>query len=115
MEKHNDVIAKKTPLCGSSKINLAAAQGNAQTLRHLLKEVLAAYVLLRAKEPSNILLEDLLDIEIEAGRLVSESLSQKGKGGGFIRMRGSLTETLSYMQMNEAEAPRKNRKKAKAK
>lgn len=80
-------------------------------LGNILAQSLAAYVLLRSKEPVCEVIQDLFEIESEAAALVSACCTDQEK---ITNLRGTLVSTFSLLPIGGGKSVRDVTPKAKA-
>lgn len=74
-----------------------------QALNEILIQALAAYILLRAKEPVFIVMQDLLDIELKAAAIVDAYYAEHAHKEGRLHLDSILASTFSYLNKSPAQ------------
>lgn len=85
---------------GLAQVKLEA---DVEQLGEHLKRTLAFYVCSRAQEPLSKVLNDIVDLEIEAANLVDQFLSQNDSS---TRLDGSLSSVFSFIHLGIIKGPR---------
>lgn len=95
-QKHSDNIAVQSEALPPNEITN-------RRLGNLLAQSLAAYVLLRSKEPVCDVIQDLFEIESEAAALVDAFCADQEK---ITSLRGTLVSVFSLVPIGKAQSVR---------